>query len=157
MKKVELTILGSPMGKQRPRVSMRNGIVRTYTPQKTTNYESLIAHEYMSKYNGRVFEPNEPIRASVVAYFGLNKSDFGKKGLNKSGREKIDRGFATTHCDIDNILKCVFDSLNTICYYDDKQIVYVVARKLYTLETPRVVITLESLQNENKEQDLLLF
>ena len=145
MSKVELTILGTPVGKQRPRVSMANGIVRTYTPSKTTNYETLVAHEYMSKYKGQVFGVNEPIYAIVKAYFPLNKSDYGKKGLNKSGREKIELGFATTHIDIDNILKSVFDALNKICYPDDKQIVSVIATKEWTTDTPRVEIYLESL------------
>ena len=145
MSKVELTILGTPVGKQRPKVSMANGVVRTYTPTKTMNYETLVAHEYMSKYKGQMFAINEPIYAIVKAYFGLNKGDYGKKGLNKSGREKIEKCFATTHIDIDNILKSVFDALNKICYPDDKQIVSVIATKNWTTDTPRVEIYLESL------------
>ena len=143
MSRVELTIFGDPMGKQRPRVSYANGIVRTYTPQKTINYESLIAHEYNEKYGKRMFDLNEPISAYVVAYFGLNKGDYGKNGLNKSGRTKMEQGFATTHIDIDNILKCLFDALNSICYPDDKQIVQVFASKRYTEDTPRVEIELD--------------
>ena len=150
---VQLTILGDPIGKQRPRVSMANGVVRTYTPQRTTNYESLVAHEYMEKYGGRMFEVNEPIHATVNAYFGLTKGDFGKKGLNKSGREKISGVYATTKVDIDNVLKCVFDALNSICYPDDKQIVVVSSSKCYTIGTPRVEITLESLRKDNIVED----
>lgn len=145
MSKVELTILGTPVGKQRPKVSMANGVVRTYTPSKTMNYETLVAHEYMSKYKWQMFSIDEPIYAIVKAYFGLNKGDFGKKGLNKSGREKMEHGFATTHIDIDNILKSVFDALNKVCYPDDKQIVSVIATKEWTTDTPRVEIYLESL------------
>ena len=145
MSKVELTLLGTPVGKQRPKVSMANGVVRTYTPTKTMNYEILVAHEYMSKYKGQMFSINEPIYAIVKAYFGLNKGDYGRKGLNKHGREKIEQGFATTHIDIDNILKSVFDALNKICYPDDKQIVSVIATKEWTTETPRVEIYLESI------------
>jgi len=146
---VELVIYGEPVGKQRPRVSMYNGIVRTYTPSKTTNYESLIRHEYTSKYDKQEFEINEPIKATIDIYFGLNKGDYGKKGLNKSGREKIENKYATTHIDIDNIVKVVFDALNNVAYPDDKQVVMVFATKQYTLETPRVEIKLESLKNEN--------
>lgn len=150
MKKiVELTILGEPTGKERPRYSLYNGIVRTYTPQKTINYESLIVHEYNQKYGKLMFDKDEPIKATINAYFGLTKSDFSKKGLNKSGREKINQSFATIHVDIDNILKAVFDALNSICYYDDKQIAQVLGVKYYTLETPRVEIKLESLKEEN--------
>lgn len=142
---VELVVYGDPLGKQRPRVSMVNGIVRTYTPSKTTNYESLIRHEYTSKYRHRHFGVDEPIKASIDIYFGLNKSDYGKKGLNKSGREKLDKGWATIKSDIDNVLKLVFDALNSVAYPDDKQITEVHACKIYTTDTPRIVIKLESL------------
>ena len=149
MNKVELTILGEPMGKQRPRYSMYGGIVRTYTPQKTINYESLIAHEYNSKYGKVMFDRGTPLKVYVDAYFGLKKSDFGKKGLNKSGRKKITTHWATIKADVDNVLKSVFDSLNGICYFDDSQISVVSATKQYTLDTPRVEIIIEELNSES--------
>ena len=139
---VKLTILGEPMGKQRPRYSMYKGIVRTYTPQKTINYESLIAHEYNEKYGKLMFERDKPLKIVVDAYFGLSKSDYGKKGLNKSGREKLEMRYCTKHLDIDNVVKVVMDALNSICYVDDKQIVCVEAYKVWTTETPKVEITI---------------
>lgn len=142
---VQLVILGDPMGKQRPRYSSYGGFVRTYTPQKTINYESLIAHEYNCKYGRLIFDKDVCVRATINAYFGLNKNDYGKNGLNKSGREKISIGYSTKHTDIDNIVKIVLDALNSICFYDDKQIVSVIANKYYTLETPRVEIMLEEI------------
>lgn len=143
---VQLTILGEPMGKQRPRYSSYGGFVRTYTPQKTINYESLIAHEYNEKYGKLMFDRDEPIKAYITAYFGLTKADFGKKGLNKSGREKMQGVYSTKHLDIDNVIKIVLDALNSICFVDDKQVVAVESSKVYTLETPRVEIILESLR-----------
>ena len=156
MSRVELTILGEPMGKQRPRYSQYNGIVRTYTPQKTINYESLIAHEYNSKYGKLMFEKDIPVKATIIAYFGLTKSDYGKKGLNKSGREKMSIGYATKHLDLDNIIKIVLDALNSICFFDDKQVVCVESSKFYTLETPRVEIMLEGMVNESYNKEILL-
>lgn len=147
-----MVILGDPVGKQRPRVSMANGVVRTYTPSKTANYETLIAHEYMSKYGKRMFEQGEHIRATVIAYFGLNKGDYGKKGLNKSGRDKIFGVYANTKVDLDNCLKCVFDALNSICYHDDKQIVEVFAQKVYTDDTPRIHIELEAIKSPYEDR-----
>lgn len=141
---VQLTILGEPMGKQRPRYSSYNGYVRTYTPQNTINYESLVAHEYNEKYGRLMFDRDTPITAYIYAYFPLAKNDFGKKGLNKSGREKISKVYCMKHVDIDNIIKIILDSLNSICFVDDKQVVSVVATKQWTLETPRVEIILES-------------
>lgn len=147
---VKLTILGEPESKQRPRYTNYGGFVRTYTPQKTINYESLIAHEYNSTYGKLMFERNTPISVVINAYFGLSKGDFGKKGLNKSGREKMEMGYCTTHKDLDNIVKVVLDALNSICYVDDKQIVVINACKFWTLETPRVEIILESLRDTNE-------
>lgn len=143
---VELNILGDPMGKQRPRYSSYGGFVRTYTPQKTINYESLIAYAYNQKYGKLMFDKNIPIKATITAYFGLSKTDYGKKGLNKSGKEKMEIGYAMKKPDIDNIVKVVLDALNSICFVDDNQISCVVSNKLYTLETPRVEIKLESLR-----------
>ena len=145
---VKLTILGEPESKQRPRYSTYNGYVRTYTPQKTINYESLIVHEYNQKYGKLTFDRNEPVSLVVNAYFGLSKSDFGKKGLNKSGREKMEMGYCITTKDIDNIVKIIMDALNSICYVDDKQIVVINACKFWTMETPRVEIILEGIKHE---------
>ena len=143
---VQLTILGEPEAKQRPRYSTYGGFVRTYTPQKTINYESLIAHEYNQKYGKLMFDRDEPINVVINAYFGLSKVDFGKKGLSKSGREKMEMGYCITHKDLDNTIKIILDALNSICYVDDKQIVVINACKFWTLETPRVEIILESLR-----------
>ena len=147
---VELTILGEPMGKQRPRYSNYGGFVRTYTPQKTINYESLIAHEYNEKYGRLMFDKDTPLRAIIYAYFPLKKSDYGKKGLNKSGREKMEMGYCTKHIDIDNIVKLVLDSLNSICYVDDQQIVCITATKFWTNETPKVFVQISELGELNK-------
>ena len=146
MNRVELTILGEPVGKQRPRYSMYNGTIRTYTPQQTINYESLIAHEYNQKYGKLSFERDTPISIVVNAYFKLSGVDFGKKGLSKSGRAKMSMGYCTKHVDLDNIVKSIMDSLNSICYVDDKQVVVINACKFWTMDTPRVEIIVESLQ-----------
>lgn len=139
---VQLTIFGEPQPKQRPRVSMANGFARTYTPEKTVNYESLVRHEYTCKYGGLSFEKEEPIEAIIKVYFALSSSDYGKKGLNKSGREKMSMVYCTKHKDLDNIIKCVLDALNSVCYPDDKQIVSINSCKCWTTESPRVEITL---------------
>ena len=147
-KVVKLVIYGEPEAKQRQRVSMANGIVRTYTPSKTANYESLIRHEYTEKYGGITFDRDTPVRAIINVYFGLSKGDYGKRGLNKSGRAKMEMGYCMTHKDLDNIVKCVLDALNSVCYYDDKQIVVINACKFWTESNPRVEIILESEEYE---------
>lgn len=142
---VELEILGEPMGKQRPRYSSYGGFVRTYTPQKTINYESLITYEYNKKYGKLMFDKDKNIKLEVIAYYKLSKSDYGKKGLNKSGKNKIENKYCTTKNDIDNVIKIIMDALNSICYYDDKQIVAVEGVKLWTEQEPRVSIKIKEL------------
>lgn len=145
---IELTIFGEPMGKLRPRYSMYNGIVRTYTPQKTINYESLIAHEYNSKYGKLAFEKDIPVKATITAYFALSQSDYCKSGLSKSGKGKMLMGYCTKNRDIDNIAKIVLDALNSICFVDDKQVVLIIASKKWTEKEPRVEVKLENVEYE---------
>ena len=148
---MQLVVLGEPLGKERPRYTNCGGFIRTYTPQKTINYESLIAHEYNEKYGTLMFGKDEPVHATITAYYGLNRADFGKKGINKSGREKIANLYCPAKSDIDNIVKSILDALNSICFYDDKQVVSINASKCYTLKSPRVEILLEGL-NEKFEK-----
>ena len=144
---VFLRIMGEPMGKQRPKFSVRNGFGRAYTPEKTLNYENLVKHEYMCKYEktkfGRMaFNANDCIEAVITAYFPIPKADEGKKGLTKSGREKREKGWkCNTKADLDNIAKICLDSLNGIAYPDDRQITSLTVKK-YWSKSPRVEIFL---------------
>jgi Holliday junction resolvase RusA-like endonuclease len=139
---IELVILGEPQRKQRPRFNRNTGVA--YTPQDTLNYENLIKHEYMAKYGKMAFDDNDCIEATIVAYFKMPKTDFGKNGLSKSGREKGNRGFrCNTRADADNIAKVCLDALNGVAYPDDRQILSLVVLKKWSKE-PRVVITLSN-------------
>ena len=71
--------------------------------------------------------------------------DYGKKGLNKSGKNKINGVYCDKHKDLDNIIKIVMDALNGICFNDDKQIVCIEAYKLYTQDLPRVEVSFEQI------------
>ena len=139
-----LTILGEPMGKQRPRFSTVNGFVKTYTQAKTLNYETLVKHEYMSKYDKMFFSTNSQLGVKIVAYFSIPKSHYryhkktNTTDLDKIGQQMKD-GFImpTKKPDTDNIAKLVLDSLNGIAYPDDAQVVCLEVHKLYD-ENPRV-------------------
>lgn len=142
---VRFVIPGKPMGKQRPKFSNAGRFVKTYTPKETINYENRIISSYKEKYgtlDHYAFNKSSKIFANIKIYFELPKSCYGKKGLNKDGREKIDGVYCTTHKDIDNIVKIVFDALNGVCYTDDKQVVFLVAEKLWTTDLPRIEVEL---------------
>ena len=84
MAKYSITIPGEPLGKARPRVTNK-GFVCTPTPTK--NYETLIKELFYHKYGSLMLMDN--VRVTITAYFGLNKGDYGKTGLNKKGLDKL--------------------------------------------------------------------
>lgn len=154
-KTISFIIDGEPMCKQRPKFSKVGNFVKTYTPKETVQYESRVLIEYKEalkedypgiKYQ-YLFDKDEPIYATIVANFGLTKRDYGKKGLNKSGKEKLENKWCQIKKDCDNIAKIILDALNGIAYYDDKQIVMLLVIKHWS-KTPCVKVTLESAKGE---------
>lgn len=55
--------------------------------------------------------------------------------------------FPTKKPDIDNVIKVIADALNGVAYDDDKQIIDVSARKVYS-ETPRVDVRIRIIEPE---------
>ena len=147
MNRIEFVIKGEPFGKQRPRIVSRNGYARAYTPEKTTNYESKVLNAYLesvkdTKYENIIPFADRPLFCTILATFGLVKGDYGKKGLNKQGREKLQTQFCDKHIDSDNIAKIIQDALNGIAYKDDKQICGLLVIKTWG-EIASVKVTLE--------------
>ena len=145
---ITFVINGEPEAKQRPRMSIRNGYARAYTPKATANYENkvMLCYQEAIKDMGLtdyLFKNGDYVKISIVAYFSLSKGDYGKKGLNKSGRYKIDNVYCDKHKDLDNIVKIVLDGLNHVAYRDDKQVVSIEAQKVWTELPPKVVVCLE--------------
>lgn len=137
---IEFVIYGEPMGKQRPKVSVRNGYPHEYTPKETLMYENKVAFAYKEVAKDYMFDKDDLIRVVIDVYFPLNKGDYGKKGLNKNGKYKIDQIYAPTHKDIDNICKAILDGLNGVAWLDDKQVCMLHAVKMWTQEQPRVEV-----------------
>ena len=149
---IKFIVNGEPKGKGRPRFYRLGKIVKTYTDSQTISYENRVLMCYKEKlreYNidesNVLFPKGTFVRLIVNCYFSLTKGDYGKKGLNKSGREKINNQWYDKKSDIDNIVKSVMDGLNGVAYVDDSQIVCLEATKQYTLDQTRVEITLKEL------------
>jgi Holliday junction resolvase RusA-like endonuclease len=142
---IEFIIYGEPMGKQRPKVSVRNGYPHAYTPKETILYENKVAFAYKEVANEFIYDRGDLLSVTINAYFPLNKGDYGKKGLNKSGKTKLERIFCDKKPDLDNAIKSILDGLNGIAYYDDKQVVQISATKMWTQEQPRVQVILSKL------------
>lgn len=141
---VELTILGEPFGKQRPRVIARGkGVSRAFTPQKTVNYENYIKLLYRQKYKNFKFEDKVPLYVQIAAFYKIPPSK------PKYIKDLMFRGemLPTKKPDVDNIIKIILDSLNGLAYKDDAQIVACTCQKLYVNDDnePRVEVKIEKI------------
>jgi Holliday junction resolvase RusA-like endonuclease len=139
--KVEFTVPGVVVGKQRPKFSRQGPYVRTFTPQKTVNYETLVKMEYFRQCKSKKL--SGAIRAEMRFYFPIPKSESKKKqAAMLSGEIRH-----TKKSDIDNCIKSVLDGLNKMAFDDDGQIAEIHAYKYYS-EEPRAEITLEEIYQE---------
>lgn len=135
--KVEFTVLGEPMGKQRPKFSRRGSCVHTYTPDKTVSYENLVKLEYERQCGNNSFPKGTEIKMHIEAYFSIPKSTSKKKAA-----QMLDKHIRPTKKpDADNIIKIIADSLNDIAYYDDSQIVSCKCDKYYGSQ-PCVIVSI---------------
>ena len=141
---LSLTILGEPMGKQRPRATFVAGHATIYTPKKTQGYEARFASAFGEKYPDE--EPlNCACAVTIKAYFSLAKADFNSKGEpNKKGTAKLKNETpCTKKPDCDNIAKAVLDGLNGVAFQDDNQVTCLIVSKAYSLR-PRVEVEIEA-------------
>lgn len=133
---MKFTILGKPKAKGRPRLSTYGGFARAYTPQDTVEYENLIKLSYLQACNGQ--EPidfEKPIVMTINGYYSIPKATSKKRKaemLNGIVRPCI-------KVDCDNLAKIIADSLNSVAYKDDTQIVDMYIHKYYD-EQPRVEV-----------------
>lgn len=130
---ITFEIPGKPMGKQRPRL----GKYKTFTPEKTLNYEALVKWIFINEC--RDVKPLEGrIEAKITAIFEVPKSYSKKKR-----KELLDTKEAYIHKpDTDNIAKIVLDSLNTLAYKDDAQVTKLIVVKEYG-EQAKVIVELK--------------
>lgn len=118
---------GQPQGKGRPKFARRGNFVKTYTPDKTASYESLIKAQYYAAHANAPLMGGE-LSVIIMAQFCIPK---GKSARLTAAMLKGDTN-PTKKPDADNIAKVVCDSLNGIAYNDDAQIVYLTVSKCYS-------------------------
>ena len=135
---IRFVIPGAPVGKGRPRFVRQTG--RTYTPEKTVNYENLVKLMYNEQTNRHYFDRNCELAMRIDARFAIPKS------ASKRARHEMELGIKrpTSRPDADNLIKSIADSLNGLAYHDDSQIVYVEATKHYG-DPPQTIVTLWAL------------
>ena len=135
--KVDFVIQGKAQAKQRPRFNTHTG--RTYTPNKTLNYENWVKICYLEKYKDKELM-DKPLRVTIRAFFEIPKSTSKKKK-----QQMLDNAILPmVKPDTDNIAKSILDSLNGIAYKDDKQVAELIVYKFYN-DTPYVNVTIEEI------------
>jgi Holliday junction resolvase RusA-like endonuclease len=134
---IKINIPGLPVGKGRPRASTIGGKARLYTPKKTADYEKVVqilAHVVM----GGLAPSSAPMSAEIWVMAPIPKS------FNKTKTRMALEGDIrpVTKPDLDNVAKIILDSLNGICYEDDRQVTDMVIRRRYSAD-PCVLVYLE--------------
>lgn len=110
---------GTPVAKGRARSFIRNGRIGHHTPEKTANYEGVVAlaaNQAMGTWGMEML--TGPLALSFVAVFAIPKSWSKKRtALNEARPE-----FVTKKPDLDNLCKSLADGMNGVVYGDDSQI-----------------------------------
>ena len=118
-----INIPGKVVGKQRPKFSRQGNFVKTYTPEKTVNYENWVKMCWMNSGQEKI---QGNIIAVIVARFMIPQS------FSKKKRKELNEKPCPKKPDCDNIAKSILDALNGIAYDDDAQIVDLSVSKVYS-------------------------
>ena len=111
----------NPVPASRPRVSRWS----TYYPKKYTKFKK----DMEALTSEMETTPSEKL-VSVELEFGI----MIPKSWSKKKRKELNNTYCSNNSDIDNYIKAILDSLNGIVYIDDKQVVELFAKKIYSEE-----------------------
>jgi Holliday junction resolvase RusA-like endonuclease len=137
---VHFTIPGPPVGKGRPRATVRGGRARMFTPEKTVNYEAMV-----KQCAGAAMAGAAPITGAVEATIKVTMpipQSWSKKKIADAIGHRI---IPTGKPDADNIAKAILDACNEIVFKDDAQAADLIVRKRYG-EVPGVSVSINPVQ-----------
>jgi len=135
---MKFEVVGSPVGKKRPKFSTIHGYAQAVKAKEDVIYENLVKVSFQQAKTVDYDLFNKPIKMKITAFFAVLKS-FSKKKIEQALQGTIS---PVTKPDVDNIAKIICDALNDVAYKDDTQIVELTIVKKYAME-PKVEITLE--------------
>lgn len=146
MLRFDFAVMGTPVGKGRPRAFAFHGHARMFTPKKTTTYESIVRGAFVQEY-GEQPPLSVPLSVAIVCYFPYPKSAYWPVNRNHNGelRDEWKGKPYTGKPDLDNVAKAILDGLNTVAFEDDSQIVGLQISKFYG-ERPRAEIQISDLR-----------
>lgn len=116
---IRIVIEGEPIPAARPRYSVR----RVYQPQRNVEYRRRIQAAARVAMTGK--EPMSGALSVVVKLYRKYKPA------------------ARNYGDVDNHLKALFDGMNQIVFFDDRQITRCVVEKFTDKDEPRAEIEIE--------------
>ena len=134
---IELVIPIDPVPKGRPRTAYRNGVVRTYTPERTeVAQETIVAYLHQDK--DQCFATHIPVKLTCT--FWRHKSKWLPKRESMPFRKP----------DLDNFLKLVMDAMNGLLVADDAQITTIEMKKRWSANGEGyITLKLEEDKNED--------
>lgn len=126
--KIEFNVKHRPVGKARPRFTMKGF---AYTPKTTREFESAIRKEAKKAMNGRA-----PLGKDIEIFMTIVFTFHVLKSWSKMKREHCltNSTAKITKPDIDNLGKSVLDALNGIVYEDDANVSTITLSKHYGRE-----------------------
>lgn len=124
---IQFVIGIEPVAKGRPRL----GKYRTYTPEKTRQFETELKQKFIKLYKA---PPLLGALELIICFYLKRPSSISEKK----------RPYPTVCPDLDNYLKAFLDAGNGIIYKDDAQVVRLMASKAYAPQGhyPRIVFQL---------------
>lgn len=138
-----VTIPGPPIGKGRPRATVRGGQVRTYTPKRTQQWEARASVVLRDAWAPRA-PLDGPIEVQILALFP-------RPGRMVWKRKPMPRAPFVSSPDADNVVKAVLDAAEKAGVLRNDRTVYSVRmEKWYASgdEGPGVVFALSALDDE---------
>lgn len=141
-----IDVPGVPVGKGRARTATRRKkgggtYIAHVTPQKTVNYESLVALAAQQAMAGRA-----PLAGAVEVEISIRITPPGSWSVKKTQQaiDGIIRPITTP--DVDNVIKALFDGCNGIAWNDDRQVTDIARlTKRYAVQSGAVMVVRDAL------------
>lgn len=129
---MQIIIKGPPIAKARPRFARCGKFSKVYDPQKQLKDCIIfqIKNQIQQKFSSEI-----PLVMNIEFSCTISSSiSKNEKNLNS-----WDCLFHVKKCDLDNFSKWIMDLLNDIAYHDDRQIVELNVKKVYSNEDKTVI------------------
>ena len=163
MRQLLIILEGEPRGKGRPRFSARGGIVRTFTDEKTADYEREIQLEVfrtmggqalvesVTEFKKRPMVESFEISGGQPAFTGPVEVEMEIRHPVRASWNKAKRAGAlegsiapTVKPDPDNVLKIFYDAFNGCVWGDDTQVIKGSFSRCFS-ESPGVTVIVRAL------------